>query len=97
MAIISYCLLDCLWDARLRQQPGPGPGRLGWLAWFKMLLAWGGGVGGGGEGVISCTPIITFHLVGRKEFYIYAFILTFRYASFGNEGIGKISYGCLDC
>ena len=33
---------------RLRQQPGAGPGRLGWLAWFKMLLAWGGGVGGGG-------------------------------------------------
>ena len=29
---------------RLRQQPGPGPGRLGWLAWFNMLLAWGGGV-----------------------------------------------------
>ena len=24
------------------EKPGPGPGRLGWLAWFKMLLAWGG-------------------------------------------------------
>ena len=27
---------------RLRQRPGPERGRLGWLAWFKMLLAWGG-------------------------------------------------------
>ena len=27
----------------LRQQPGPGPGRLGWLAWFEMLLGLGGG------------------------------------------------------
>ena len=32
---------------RLRQQPRPGPGRLGWLAWFKMLLGLGGGVGWG--------------------------------------------------
>ena len=30
----------------MRQQPGPGPGRLGWLAWFKMLLGLGGWGGG---------------------------------------------------
>ena len=33
-----------------------------------MLLGLGGNQGGGGgEGVISCTCIITFHLVVRKE------------------------------
>ena len=30
-------------EPRLRQQPDPGLGRLGWLAWFKMLLGLGGG------------------------------------------------------
>ena len=53
---------------------------------------WLGGGGWEGKRVISYIPIITFDLVDRKEFYIYAFILTFRYASFGNGGIGKISY-----
>ena len=48
-------------------------------------IAWGG------EGVISCTPSITFHLVARK-IYIYSSILTFRYASFGDDEIGKIFY-----
>ena len=36
--------------------------------------------------------VITFHLVVRKEFVVQSFILTFRYASFGNTGISKISY-----
>ena len=42
----------------------------------------------GGKGVISCTCIITFHWETKK---IDLFILTLRYASFGNEGIGKCS------
>ena len=62
-------------------------------AWFKMLLGLGGRQGGGGgKGVISCTSSITFHLVARKEIYIYSSILTFRYASFCDDEIGKISY-----
>ena len=39
--ICGYCYCPYVLP-RLRQQPGPGPGPLGWLAWFKMLLAWGG-------------------------------------------------------
>ena len=34
------------WWVGWRDKPvNPGPGRLGWLAWFKMLLAWGVGWG----------------------------------------------------
>ena len=55
--IVHYCLLFAIGNAfticpRLRRQPGPGPGRLGWLAWFKMLLGLGGGVGVVGRGKI---------------------------------------------
>ena len=52
---ILYCPCYSLVDSRLSQQPGPGPGRLGWLAWFKMLLAWGGWGwrGGGGDNILS--------------------------------------------
>ena len=60
-----------------------------------MLLGLGGsqgGRGGEGKGVISCTSSITFHLVARKTFSVYSSILTFRYASFGNDAVGKILY-----
>ena len=51
--LLINTVMNSLLAPRLRQQPGPGPGRLGWLAWFKMLLAWGGGVGGRGPYFIS--------------------------------------------
>ena len=72
---------------------GPGPaGSWAGPAWFKMLLGLGGSQGGGEEkGLISCTSSITFHLVPRK-IYIYSSILTFRYASFGDDEIGKMLY-----
>ena len=53
LPVIAYWIAYCFTSrgmyvepaTRLRQQPGPGPGRLGWLARFKMLLAWGVGCG----------------------------------------------------
>ena len=42
--------MDCYWHENWRrQQPGPGPGWLGWLAWFKMPL----GLGRGGRALFS--------------------------------------------
>ena len=66
----------------------PGP------AWFWLGFGLRGhlGGGGGGKGRISCSCIITFHWQIKKECCGYSFILTFRCASFGNEGIGKITY-----
>ena len=75
--------------------PIPGPDRV--LGRTGLVLAWGEPGWGGGKGVISCTSSITFHLVARKKIYIYSSILTFRYASFGDDEIGKISYRWLDC
>ena len=102
---IAYCIGSCIAYCPGLLGPIELPinrlgGRLGrtgsWAgpAWFKMLLGLGGnqGGGGGGKGVISCTSSITFHLVARKKIYIRSSILEFRYASFGDDGIGKISY-----
>ena len=44
------------------------------------------------KGVISCTCIITFHLVVRKKCYSNSFIPVFRDASFGKYEICKCSY-----
>ena len=51
-----------------------------------------GGGGGGGGGVISCISNITFHWILQKKCREHSFILVFRYASFGCDEIGKISY-----
>ena len=89
MTIAYWIAIGCAssWvPGRTGSQAGP--------AWFKMLLGLGGEPGWwwGGKGVISCTSSITFHLVARKEIYIYSSIRTFRYASFGDDELGKISY-----
>ena len=78
-------------SSRVLGRPGPGPDRLG----LKCYLAWGGTrvvVVVGGKGVISCTSNITFHPWYRKKIYIYSSILTFQYASFGDDEIGKMLY-----
>ena len=94
--MLLNCLLCCYWiypscvSSRLGSWAGP--------AWFKMLLGLGGNQGGGGrKGVISCSSNITFHSIHRKTFLIYSSILTFRYASFGCDAIGKIYPRWLDC
>ena len=99
---IAYCIAYCIAygidpscvSSRVLGRTGSWAGP----AWFKMLLGLGGNQGGGGgKGVISCTWIITFHSLHRKTFLVYSSILTFRYASFGCDAIGKISYRWLDC
>ena len=70
-------------------RPGPGPDRLG----LKCYLAWGGtGVVGGGERGNFMYFKYNFSSVVQKKIYIYSSILTFRYASFGDDEIGKMLY-----
>ena len=38
-----------------------------------------------------------FSFSRQKKIYIYSSILTFRYASFGDDEIGKMLYRWLDC
>ena len=83
---------------------GPGPDRLGFGlggqgSWAGPAWFWLGGEPGwwGGKGDDFMYLYHNFSLLNEKECCGYSFILTFRYASFGNEGIGKCSYRWPDC
>ena len=64
---------------------GPGPDRLGFR---PFRPGWGGGEKRGNFMYFKCN----FSFSRQKKIYIYSSILTFRYASFGDDEIGKCSY-----